>query len=391
VSGITARSYKSGSVIYFENDKSEYIYILKTGKVVLNYLKPETGEEIKENIKAGEFFGVKSALGRYPREETAQTLTDTSVLVLTLADFEHLLLGNVAVVKKMLSVFSNQLRRIGKAVREVLGETNVVAPDAELYKIGDYYYRNSKFNQATYAYKRYMTYYPDGANAQSAMQRIRDIESGNVPQFDGGMMDADVSASASGDGSFGYDDHEDTMPADMTDFDIDDGSGMSGHLTRTNALANEMDDFLSSGPALDDFGLDSPPAGSKNAVEKLRDAQRMIRSGNIQDGITLLKDITDDHSMAHGSNQGTYEQAHIELGKALMQAGRQQEAMQAFSLLVKNNPQSKFVKTALLHVGIIFQQTGNKQKAAAYFQKVAEIAPMDDVSADAKKRLTQIG
>ena len=150
VGKVTTRSYKSGSVVYFEGDKSEYIYILKAGKVLLTYLKPETGEEVKEHIKPGEFFGVKSALGRYPREETAQTLTDVIVLVLTLADFETIVLGNIAVVKKMLSVFSNQLRRIGKAQREVLGETNVVNPEAELFKIGEYYFRTQKYSQALY-------------------------------------------------------------------------------------------------------------------------------------------------------------------------------------------------------------------------------------------------
>ncbi len=87
---------------------------------MLHYVRPETGEEIKEYIKQGEFFGVKSALGRYPREETAQIIGDTTLLALTIADFEQLVIGNIAVVKKMLRVFSNQLRRIGRAVREVL-------------------------------------------------------------------------------------------------------------------------------------------------------------------------------------------------------------------------------------------------------------------------------
>jgi len=42
-SSIIPRSYKSGSIIYFENDKSEYIYILKSGRVILTYTKIDTG------------------------------------------------------------------------------------------------------------------------------------------------------------------------------------------------------------------------------------------------------------------------------------------------------------------------------------------------------------
>ena len=121
-SGITTRGYKSGSIIYFEGDKSEYIFILKQGRVILTSNKIEQGEivETKEEIKPGEFFGVKSSLGKYPRDETAQTFGDTIVLVLTLADFETLVLKNVNVVKKMLRVFSNQLRKIGKINRETI-------------------------------------------------------------------------------------------------------------------------------------------------------------------------------------------------------------------------------------------------------------------------------
>jgi CRP-like cAMP-binding protein len=104
------------------------IYILKSGRVFLTYTKVDTGEEVKEEVRQGEFFGVKSALGRYPREETAQNVGETIVVILTLADFERMILRNVNIVRKMLRVFSNQLRRIGKAVRTVLGESENVNP-----------------------------------------------------------------------------------------------------------------------------------------------------------------------------------------------------------------------------------------------------------------------
>ena len=108
--GIITRGYKSGSIIYFEGDKSENIYILKSGRVLLTFTKIDTGEEVTEDVRQGEFFGVKSALGKYPREETAQTIGETTVLVLSMADFERMILRNVIVVSKMLRVFSNQLR-----------------------------------------------------------------------------------------------------------------------------------------------------------------------------------------------------------------------------------------------------------------------------------------
>ena len=170
-SGIIPRRYKHGSIVYFEGDKSEYVYILKTGRIILTSRKVDTGEEVKEEIKPGEFFGVKSSLGKYPREETAQTVGETVLLVMTLADFERLVLQNVNVVRKMLRVFSNQLRRVNKLQREVLGEGESINQADEMYKIGEYYFEAGKEQQALYVFKRYMEYFPDGKYSGKSMQK----------------------------------------------------------------------------------------------------------------------------------------------------------------------------------------------------------------------------
>ena len=189
---INSRMYKSGSIIYFEGDKSEFIYILKSGKLMLKSTNLNSGEEIIESVKLGEFFGVKSALGKYPREETAQTIGDTVVLVLTLQDFERLILKNVEVVKKMLRVFSNQLRRIHKNVRSAMSSHEAINPSTELYKIGEYYYKAGVAAQASYAFKKYLDYYPDNEFAAEAAKRIEAIKNG---QFN--ISDAKAAAPAS--------------------------------------------------------------------------------------------------------------------------------------------------------------------------------------------------
>ena len=65
-----AAQYKANSIVYFKGDVTERVYILKGGKVVLKYNDIESGQEMQDIIQTGEFFGVKSALGKYPREET---------------------------------------------------------------------------------------------------------------------------------------------------------------------------------------------------------------------------------------------------------------------------------------------------------------------------------
>lgn len=377
-SGIRTRTYKSQAIVYFEGDKSENIFILKKGKVILTYFKPESGEEIKEEVKVGEFFGVKSALGKYPREETAQTIGETVILILSLDNFEKLVLKNVDVVKKMLRVFSNQLRRIGRAVREVMGETNAVDPAHELFKIADHYGRNKRFEPALYAFKKYMEYYPDGKNASQAMSAIRSIESGS---YSPGV----ISESASKEPEY-------TPPTD--DFGMDFGDAPSNDEpledfgfdddgdSELSELSNEMDSFLDSDVSNDiDFGTpveDTPK-------QRLEQAKAFSDAGDYSQAIHILTELKNDSSVEDDIRH----RASIQIGKNKKSQNMLQEALSELSLFVKNNPQSSYVKEALFEAGDVYLQAGNVEKGQAYLKKVAAMQPRNEINQKALSLLKQ--
>jgi TolA-binding protein len=172
-----AVQYNANSIIYFQGDQNESVYILKSGKVSLKFKDIETGQELHEMIQTGEFFGVKSALGKYPREETAIVLQNASIISFTVPEFEQLVMKNTRIIMKMLKVFSNQLRRIHKQVRSLLSsEEQGTDPEQGLYSIGDYYMRNKRYPQALYAFRRYLTYYPSGKYAAEVTQKLGQIE-----------------------------------------------------------------------------------------------------------------------------------------------------------------------------------------------------------------------
>lgn len=172
-----AVQYKANSIVYFQGDINENVYILKTGKVNLRYNDIETGQELNDLIQTGEFFGVKSALGKYPREETAQVLQDSTMLVFTVPEFEQIAMNNTRIIMKMLRIFSNQLRRIHKQVRNLISSGEQVNPETGLFRIGDYYMNRSNFKQALYAFRRYLTYYPTGTYASEATELMQKAES----------------------------------------------------------------------------------------------------------------------------------------------------------------------------------------------------------------------
>jgi len=167
--------YRSGSLIYFQGDPAEKIFILQNGKVSLGYQDIETGADVRDPVQPGEFFGVKSALGRYPREENAMALSDTTIMALTVPEFESVAMANSRIIMKMLKVFSNQMRRVHKQVSRVMAKEE--APPADgLFNVGEFYLKNKRFPLAKHVFSRYLTFYPSGKHALQASRNLEFIE-----------------------------------------------------------------------------------------------------------------------------------------------------------------------------------------------------------------------
>ncbi|MDR1868059.1 MAG: Crp/Fnr family transcriptional regulator [Treponema sp.] len=172
-----ALSYSAGSVIYFQNDEADKIFLLQSGSVFLKYFDNTKNEEIQESIQAGEFFGVKSALGHYQREENAHVGNSvTIVIAFNTAEFESFVLNNTALIMKMLKVFSTQLRNVHRQVSSLLSDSDTLDAESGLFKTGDYYYANRRYTHAQYVLQRYLNLYPDGKYTPLAGKRLASID-----------------------------------------------------------------------------------------------------------------------------------------------------------------------------------------------------------------------
>ncbi len=168
------KRYKKGSVIFFQGDPVEdQIYILRRGVLTSYFTSADSCEEVSEPIKIGEFFGVKSVLGRYPREQTVQAVTDCEVLVFSEMQFMNLTKQNVGLIMTMLRVFSNQLRKNGKKIKILLSKNvDGLSPEFGLYNIGEFYMKKKNKAQAVYAFTKYMDYYPAGEKAGDVRAKL---------------------------------------------------------------------------------------------------------------------------------------------------------------------------------------------------------------------------
>lgn len=381
------RNYKEGSVIYFEGDEGKEIYILKSGRIVLISKALDTGEEIREEIKTGEFFGVKSVLGGYNREETAQVLTDSVVLVFTQDEFEKLITKNFEILMKLLRVFSNQLRRIGKKVRELLGKGESRKPATELFNIGEYYYHRGKKEQAIYAYKKYQEFYPTGEYFEIAKQRITALMTG---------------VAVSSTSSTNIDKYEEDTSSPVADFITPSDSEFSSPIEGLEDLGQEVNEQWSEQAKKresvvakkESIESDLPPSATKqefktaglDIAKKYYDGLSLFSQEKYEDAIKFYEDVLSQKEVKE-SDIKFVEKAAFEKSRCLMKLERWNDAVTELTNLIRKFSKSDLVKESLFLIGECYENMNNPQKACNFYQKVIGMPPRESINNKAKQRL----
>lgn len=188
-----AVQYTKGSIIYFAGDRDERVFILQQGVVILTSTDIETGAPITEQVKAGEFFGVKSALGRFPREEEARVLTDTLVVSMSVLEFEKIFSSNQQVILKMLRVFSGQLRQIHKKTESILNKDMMDAnPQSGMISVAQAFYDDEQFRSCCDVCIKFLQRYPDAPNKEKVAKLYADSKMHAERQRKNSRMDDSV-------------------------------------------------------------------------------------------------------------------------------------------------------------------------------------------------------
>ena len=320
-------NYKANSIVYFKGDTTEYIYILKSGKVGLRFNDIETGQEMHDLIQTGEFFSVKSSLGRYPKEETAVVLQDAEIIAFTVPEFEQMAMQNTRIIMKMLKVFSNQLRRIHKQVRNLLSAGESVNPETGLFRIGGYYLKKGRYSQALYAFQRYLTYYPSGQYASEAADNIQTAE--KRLQAGGG----------------------------------------------TTSTASPR----GGAPAASGQGLSPLAKQYYNAVS-------LFSQQKFGEALTEFRKISED-----GSDREYLAKSLFEIGRCFFSLGDFDKCIAHYTGMVQQYPKHPDLVEALYYVGSSYEKKGDASKAANFYNKilsmVGEEAPVHRKARRALKAL----
>lgn len=110
------RSYPRNSVILFEDDPGDALYVVVTGLVKVVLIGEDGREVILSVLKEGDFFGEMSLIDDQPRSAHVIAMEDSSLLVLRREDFQHRLREAPGVAIGMLRAMSRRLREADEKI-----------------------------------------------------------------------------------------------------------------------------------------------------------------------------------------------------------------------------------------------------------------------------------
>jgi CRP/FNR family transcriptional regulator, cyclic AMP receptor protein len=105
------RQYSKGSVILFENDPGDALYIVRQGRVKVVLVGEDGREVILGVLGPGEYFGELSLIDEQPRSAHVIAMDDAVLLALRSDDFRRRVEATPAMAWSMLLELSRRLRR----------------------------------------------------------------------------------------------------------------------------------------------------------------------------------------------------------------------------------------------------------------------------------------
>ena len=105
------RGYPKNSVILFEDDPGDALYVVVGGRVKVVLIGEDGKEVILSVLKDGDFFGEMALIDDEPRSAHVIAMEDTDLLVLRREDFQRCLEGQPRMALSLLRALSGRLRK----------------------------------------------------------------------------------------------------------------------------------------------------------------------------------------------------------------------------------------------------------------------------------------
>lgn len=306
--------YKANSVVYFSGDFDEHVFLLNSGKIALNSVDVESGEHITEYIKTGEFFGVKSALGNYPREENAMVLTDSLVYSFTGKEFEAFAQTNTRIILQMIKVFSRQLRNVHGQLASLLDSKEETDPEEGLFTVINAFNKSQHYHAACQVGERYMASYQNGKYVTQVSQILQE------------------------------------------------STALCG---KNFGMADTASDFTQGQAA-----QDSTQTETKDSIVKMfAVAEELLKNKKYEQAYAQYHSIIET-----GNTEKIGQAAYIGAGRCLLEQREYVRCMQLLTGFISQNPKSTRIAESLMYLGLCYENMNRPDKAVAFYDRAILLA-----------------
>ncbi len=170
-------NFNKGAYIIVEGKQNaDQFYIIRKGSVRISKEVEVVEEEGGNVLKPGDFFGVVSTMSQHSHIETAQALSDVTLISVHRDNYSLLIEKNSPVAMKIIESFSRRMRYLDEALARLTFKESAEPDPSHLFYVGEYYARQSMYNQAYYSYYQYTKLVPQGGNVQKAKERLMKIK-----------------------------------------------------------------------------------------------------------------------------------------------------------------------------------------------------------------------
>jgi CRP-like cAMP-binding protein len=174
---LTFVNFKKDSYIIVEGKQNaDRFFIIRSGKVRITKDVEVVEEEGGNILNPGDFFGVVSTMSNHSHIETAQAVTDCTLISVAREQYGLLIEKNTPVAMKIIMAFSKRMRYLDEALTRLTLKNTAEGDPSHLFRVAEYYAKQSQYNQAFYAYYQYLKYCPNGQHVDVAKERLGKIK-----------------------------------------------------------------------------------------------------------------------------------------------------------------------------------------------------------------------
>lgn len=118
------RAFARNSTIYLPVDAGDGVFLVAAGRVRLSSITPEGKQAILAFIEPGELFGELSLIDRGPREEYAEAVLDSTIVLLPGDEVSRLMSESAELTLGVTKLMGLRRKRIERRLRSLLFRSN---------------------------------------------------------------------------------------------------------------------------------------------------------------------------------------------------------------------------------------------------------------------------